>query len=104
MAKKRMPLYGIIGIFKDFLTHTLAKYQYFSMRQVYSFSTINIHIRCLFRLNISLNVGLWPKNPKNAQNRPYLSLKLLPNCCHQKSFTPFIFQYFGLKFWIWLLN
>ena len=32
MAKKHMPLYGIVGIFKDFLTHTLAKYQYCSIR------------------------------------------------------------------------
>ena len=31
MAKRRMPLYGIIGfgIFRDFLAHKLAKYQYF---------------------------------------------------------------------------
>ena len=32
MAKKRMPLYGMIGIFRDFLAHKLTKYQYFSMR------------------------------------------------------------------------
>ena len=32
MAIKRMPIYGIIGIFRKFLTHYLAKYQYFSMR------------------------------------------------------------------------
>ena len=27
---------------------------------------------------------LWLKNPKSTQNRPYLSLQLLPNCSHQK--------------------
>ena len=32
MAKKRMPLYEIIYIFRDFLAHHLNKYQYFSMR------------------------------------------------------------------------
>ena len=50
MAKKRMPLYGIHGIFKDFLTHNLAKYQYFSMRpSLFVYSWI-----------------LWPKNPKKC--------------------------------------
>ena len=34
MAKKRMPIYGIIGIFRDFLAYNLAKYQYFSMRPI----------------------------------------------------------------------
>ena len=29
MAKKSMPLYGIIGIIRDFLAHKLVKYQYF---------------------------------------------------------------------------
>ena len=32
MAKKRMPLYRIIGISRDFLVHQLAKYKYFSMK------------------------------------------------------------------------
>ena len=32
MAKESMPIYGIIGIFKDVLDHSSAKYQYFSMR------------------------------------------------------------------------
>ena len=35
MAKKRMPiyqLYGIIGIFRDFLAYISTLYQYFSMR------------------------------------------------------------------------
>ena len=96
MAKKRMSLYGIIGIFKDLLTHNLAKYQYLSMRQ-------SLFVACFGLIYLKMWI-LWPKNPKNAQNRPYLSLKLLLNCSHQKSFTPYNFQYFGLKFWIWLLN
>ena len=29
MAEKRMPIFGIIGIFRDFLAYNLAKYQYF---------------------------------------------------------------------------
>ena len=29
MAEKRKPIYGIIGIFRDFLANDLAKYQYF---------------------------------------------------------------------------
>ena len=30
--KKRMPLYGIIFTFRDFVAYLLAKYQYFSMK------------------------------------------------------------------------
>ena len=32
MAKKRMPIYGIINILRAILAYNLAKYQYFSMR------------------------------------------------------------------------
>ena len=32
MAEKRMLLYEIIGTFRDFLAHKLAKYQYFSIK------------------------------------------------------------------------
>ena len=39
--------------------------------------------------------SLWQKNPKSVQNRPYLSLQLLHNCSHQKSFTAYIFQIFA---------
>ena len=53
----------------------------------------------MFQLNISLNVDFIAiKPPKSVQNRPYLSLQLLPNFSRQKSFTPYIFQYFRLKF------
>ena len=40
---------------------------------------------------------LLPKSNKSAQNRPYLSLQILPNCSHQKSSTPYIFQYFRFE-------
>ena len=56
MAKKRMPLYEIIGILRYFLAHNLTKYQYFLWGQVYSLSTFKLHIPCLFQINISLNV------------------------------------------------
>ena len=32
MAKKRMPIYGIIDILRSILAYNLDKYQYFSMR------------------------------------------------------------------------
>ena len=32
MAKKRMPMYGIIGILRAILAHNLVNYQYFSMK------------------------------------------------------------------------
>ena len=32
LAKKRMPIYGIIDILRAILAHNLAKYQNFSMR------------------------------------------------------------------------
>ena len=35
MAKKRMPIYGIIDILRAILAYNLAKYQHFSMRPGY---------------------------------------------------------------------
>ena len=32
MAKKRMPIYGIIGSLRAILAHNLVEYQYFSMK------------------------------------------------------------------------
>ena len=61
MAKKRMPFkYGIIGIFKDFLTQISI---FFNETK---FSTINIHICCLFRLTMSLNVDFMAKKTKKC--------------------------------------
>ena len=99
MAKKRMPLYGIICTFRDFSAHKLTKYEYFSMKpilfvQYYQF-TYSLHVSTQYILKCVFYVH---KTTTSAQNRPYLSLQLLPNCCHQKSFTPYIFQYFRLKF------
>ena len=105
MAKKRMTLLGIIRIFRGFFAHQLAKYQYFSMRP----SLFVYYCQFSYILSISaryiLTWGIYGlKVPKSAQNWPYLSHQLLPNYSHQKSFTPYIFQYFRLKFKIWLLN
>ena len=59
-----MPLYGIIGTFRDFLVHKLAKYQYFSMKPTLSFSTINLHNLSTFQLNgekgRSVMAYIWP--------------------------------------------
>ena len=52
MAKKRMPIYGIIDILMAILAYNLAKYQYFSRDQVYSISTIKLHILCNFQFDI----------------------------------------------------
>ena len=58
MAEKRMPIYGIIGIFRDILAYNLAKYQYFLMRlglfdkyQQITYSlqvSLQYHIKCGF--------------------------------------------------------
>ena len=71
---------------------------------------VKVNVRVRVRLRVRVNVraetcGFYSlKALKSAQNRPYLSLQLLPNCSHQKSFTPYIVQYIRLKFEIWLLN
>ena len=99
MAKKRMPLYGIIGIFRDFLAHISAKYQYFSMRpSLFDQYYQTTHSLLISSQNVLKCEFCGLKTPKNPQNRPYLSLQLLPNCSHLKSFTAYIFQYFHLKF------
>ena len=83
MAKICMPLYGIIGIFRDFLAHISAKYQYFSMRpslfDLYYQTTYSLHIPSQNFLKCGFH-GL--KTPKNPQNRPYLCLQFLLNCSH----------------------
>ena len=40
---------------------------------------------------------LWPKKPKSARNRPYLSLQLWPNCSHQKKVHTLHFPIFSLE-------
>ena len=46
MAQKRMPIYGIIGIFRDFLN-----------------IDIELHILCFLKVNSSLNVDFMAKEP-----------------------------------------
>ena len=62
-----------------------------------------MHIVSLFQLNISLNVDFvagMAGGPGKCTDRPYLSLRLFPNCSHQGGFAPFVFRYFRLKFWL----
>ena len=74
MAEKCMPLYGIIGTFRDFVAHKLAKYQYFQWNQLYSFSTINLHNLCTFQLNISLNVDFMAIKPQKVHKIGHISV------------------------------
>ena len=61
MAKKRMPLYGIIGIFRDFFGSIT--YLFFNETKFIRLvlSIYNLHIIFLFQLNISLNVDFMAK-------------------------------------------
>ena len=83
MTKIRMPLYGIIGIFRVFSVHISAKYQYFSMRpslfDLYYQTTYSLHIPSQNVLKCGFH-GL--QTPKNPQNRPYLSLQFLLHFSH----------------------
>ena len=75
MTKKSMPIYEIIGIFREFLAFNLAKCQY----KPSLFNDIKLHIICEFKLNISKNVDFISKQPKN---QPYLRLRFLSNRGH----------------------
>ena len=50
MAKKRMPIYGIIGIFREFLAHNLAKSQYFLMTKFIRLQLLHNILSESFRL------------------------------------------------------
>ena len=64
MAKKRMPKYGIIGIFRDFLAYNLANYQYFSLRpSLFDKYYIKLHVLSKFQLNISKNMDSMAEKP-----------------------------------------
>ena len=81
MAKKRMPIYGIIGIFRDFLAYNLANYKYFSMSLSLFNSTIKSHMICKFQLNICKNMNSMAKkhmakNHKIAPNSKPIALVL----------------------------
>ena len=80
MAKKRMPLYGIIGIFWKFLTHNLAKSQYFSMGP----SLFDYYYQITYYLQVLANYlklcGFYiQKIVKISQNQPYPCLCFLSN-------------------------
>ena len=83
MAKKNMPIYGIICTFREFLSHNLAKSWYVSMRP-------SLFDYC-YQITFYPKVLTWylkkcgfyiQKTPKNSQNQPYLRLHLLPNRSH----------------------
>ena len=57
MAKKLMPIYGIISIFREFLAHNLVKSQYFSMRP----SLIHYYHQITYYLKV---LAKYPKNPQ----------------------------------------
>ena len=67
MVEKRMPMYGIIGIFRDFLAYYLTEYQYFSMRPSLfdKYYQIKLDIPCKFQLDISNNVDSMAKTTQN---------------------------------------
>ena len=83
MAKKRMPIYGIIGIFRHFLTYNLVKYQYLTM----SLSLFDYNYRIIYSTQVSAKYlykyGFYGrKHPKISQNQLYLHLLFLLNLCY----------------------
>ena len=73
MATKRMPLYRIIGIFRD-LAYYLAKYQYFLNETKFIRLLLSIYIFFAYSTHISFNVDFMARKKLNgAQNRPYLT-------------------------------
>ena len=75
MAKKRMPIYGIIGIFTDFLAHNSAKYQYFSMIPSSFVSYYQIKYSLLVVGQFLFKCRFYgQKTVKTAQNWPYKSV------------------------------
>ena len=85
LVKKRMPIYGIIGIFRDFLAYNnLAKYQYFSMRP----SLFDWYYQITYSMQVSAKYFLIKyelysqKNSKMSQNQLYLCLRFLLSLNH----------------------
>ena len=74
MAKKRMPLYGIIGILETFWLISRPNINIFQWNQVYSFSTTKLHIICLFHLKISLNVDFMVEKPLKIYKIGHISV------------------------------
>ena len=66
MAKKRMPIYRIISIFRQFLAHNLAKSQYFSMRP--SSFDYYYHITYYLKVLAKYLKKMWILYPKNLKH------------------------------------
>ena len=86
MGKKRMPLCGIIGIFKRFFAYNSANFQYFSMRP----SLFDNYCQNSYSLQASaeylLKGGFYiQKTSKNVLYWPYLNLRFCLNHCRSKA-------------------
>ena len=96
MAEKRMPLYGIIGTFRDFWPINWPNINIFQGNQLYSFSTINLHNLCVFQLNISLNVDLMAKKPQKVHKIGHISVcNFYPIVVTKKASHPALFNIFA---------
>ena len=98
MAKKRMPVYGIIGVFRDFLAHNLVKCQYFSVIP----SLFDKCSQITYSLQVTaqyLLIGpFYIEKPQKNFFCIVLSSRFQQHACHKKSISSHIFQYFWLKF------
>ena len=71
MAKTYMPIYGIIGLFRDFWPITWPKINMFQWNEVYSISTTKLHILFKCQLNISKNMDSMAKKPQKSAVSPF---------------------------------
>ena len=83
MSKKRVPIYGIIDIFREFLAHNLAKPQHFSIRP----SLFDYYYQITYYLQVLSKYlkkcGFYiQKTSKMSQNQSYLRLRFLSNRTH----------------------
>ena len=83
MAKKRMPIYGIIGFFRQYFVHKSAKCQYFLMKP----SLLEMWYQITFFLQFLgqniLKCGFHAqKTPKNGQKWPYLISRIFTFTYH----------------------
>ena len=76
--------------FRDFLAHKLAKYQYFFN------SSVNLHILCLFQLNISLNMDFMAKKHQKVHKTGHISVfNFYPIAVTKKVSHPSFFNIFA---------
>ena len=83
MAKKRMPIFGMIDKFRDLLAYNLATYQYFSMRP----SLFDWYYQITYSMQVAAKYlhkcGFYgQKTSKMSQNQLYLRLRFLLNLNH----------------------